>query len=116
MFALYALLLITDVGGFSFKRESLPSRPVVRLYTATWCSPCHGVKDDIKAARKAGLLPFDVDLVDVSNGGHPEWCDTIPAFAWDVNGQAYYVQDYQSVDILVRRWRASQKSKARSPP
>lgn len=108
---LLMVMAVLNVGGFSFSRESLPiqpsfvftrevlpqsaaSLPHVRFYSATWCKYCPQTKRQIDQARKAGLLPFDVDLIDVSNGGQPEWCDTIPTFAWDVNGQTYYVQDY----------------------
>lgn len=77
------------------------AKPVVTMYWATWCQPCGPAKDELKKAD----LPFDLKFVDVTNGGHPDWCDRIPAFAWDAQGQTRYVIGFTGVDQLVARWK-----------
>lgn len=81
------------------------TRPVVVLYTAKWCAPCQSAK----AALKAAKLPFDIEYIDVSNGGQPSWCVTIPAFAWDVNGKTRYVLGFPGVKQLIKTWEGTQK-------
>jgi len=80
------------------------SRPKIQMFTATWCGPCQSAKAAIKAAK----FPFDVEYVDVSNGGQPGWCASIPAFAWQANGQTRYVLGFPGADQLTRKWQATQ--------
>ncbi len=99
----YAVVVEPQAASKAEKRQ------IVRAYWATWCAPCITSKAEIKAAIKAGLLPFDMDFIDVSNGGAPSWCDQIPAYGWEVNGQTRYVIGYPGVTKLVTRWEASFK-------
>lgn len=80
-------------------------RRQVKMYVATWCAPCQSAKATIKVST----LPFDVEFVDVSSGGQPGWCSTIPAFAWDVRGQTRYVLGFPGARQLVTTWENSQK-------
>ncbi len=75
-------------------------RMVVTMYTATWCAPCQRAKAELIG----GKLPFDVQYQDVSRGGQPGWCESIPAFAWIVNGQTRYVLGFPGVPQLVDAW------------
>ncbi len=75
-------------------------RSVVTMYTATWCAPCQQAKAELKSAK----LPFELRFEDVSQGGQPDWCESIPAFAWVVNGQTRYVLGFPGVAQLVASW------------
>ena len=87
------------------EKPKADQRPRVRMYVATWCAPCQSAKATIKSSK----LPFDIEYVDVSNGGQPNWCSTIPAFAWDVKGQTRYVLGFPGSKQLVATWESSQK-------
>lgn len=92
-------------------------RFVVKMYTATWCAPCQTAKIAVKAAVKEGKLPFDIEFVDVSNGGQPDWCSSIPAFGWQVEKQTRYVLGFPGMPQLIRQWEQSRKPQnARAPP
>ena len=86
-----------------------PRRPeqksVVTMYTATWCAPCRQAKAELQGAK----LPFDLRYQDVSNGGQPDWCESIPAFAWNANGQTRYVLGFPGVAQLIETWKQTLK-------
>lgn len=88
------------------EKPKAESRPVVRMYTATWCGPCQQAKANLRGAD----LPFDLQMVDVSNGGHPAWCDSIPAFAWEHNGQTRFILGFPGVKQLISRWETTRKA------
>ena len=84
------------------------AKPVVRAYTASWCAPCKRAKAILKDVKD---LPFDLTWIDVTNGGQPDWCESIPAFAWECKGQTRYVLGFDGVEKLVARWKATQSEK-----
>lgn len=89
------------------------SRPVVLMYSASWCAPCQHAKAELREAK----LPFDIKYVDVSNGGQPAWCESIPAFSWQHKSQTRYVLGFTSVARLIEQWKATNNEpQARSPP
>ena len=70
-------------------------RKLVTMFTATWCGKCGVEKAKIQAA---GTLPFDVRLVDVSDGGQPGWVTSLPTFWWaDNNGQSWHSPEFAAV-------------------
>ena len=81
------------------------SKPVVTMYTANWCVPCRRAKAELARAT----LPFSVREQDVSQGGQPEWCEALPAFAWVVDGQTRYVLGFSGVARLVSSWEQTLK-------
>jgi hypothetical protein len=80
------------------------TRPIVTMYSATWCLPCQRAKAELQTAT----LPFDVQVTDVSHGGQPEWCESLPAFGWPAKGKIRYVLGFPGVGQLVRSWQATQ--------
>lgn len=83
------------------------SLPVVTMYSATWCGPCRQAKAELKAV----VLPFELQIVDVSKGGQPAWCESLPGFGWEHNGQTRFILGYPGVKQLVARWEATLKEK-----
>lgn len=81
-------------------------RPIVLLYSATWCAPCRAARQELERSR----LPFDIRVVDVTHGGQPEYVDSIPYFEWDSPRGRRYAK-WSSVNDLVKRWELSQSQK-----
>lgn len=78
-------------------------RPVVILYTATWCAPCRAARQALQQSR----LPFDLQFIDVTHGGQPAYVDSIPYFEWDAPGGRRFAK-WTNVAELVRRWQLTQ--------
>lgn len=95
-------------------RTKNQERPLVTFYCASWCVPCQQAKAELNDVK----LPFDIKIIDVSNGGQPDWCDSLPAFAWDHKGQTRYVLGWPGVKKLIKQWEATNKEQphARSSP
>ncbi|MDB5338686.1 MAG: hypothetical protein JWN70_4305 [Planctomycetaceae bacterium] len=74
-------------------------RPVVLLYSASWCAPCRVARQELERSR----LPFDIRVIDVTNGGQPEYVDSIPYFEWDSPRGRRFAK-WSSVSDLVKRW------------
>lgn len=87
------------------------AKPIVKMFSATWCGPCQSAK----ASLKQSSLPFDIEYVDVSNGGQPSWCSSLPGFGWQANGQTRYVLGFPGVSKLVGQWKATQTATAAAP-
>ncbi|MES2793813.1 MAG: thioredoxin family protein [Planctomycetota bacterium] len=78
-------------------------RPVVILYTATWCAPCRAARQALQQSR----LPFDLQFIDITHGGQPAYVDSIPYFEWDAPGGRRFAK-WTNVAELVRRWQLTQ--------
>ena len=74
-------------------------RPVVLLYSATWCTPCRVARQELERSR----LPFEIRVVDVTEGGLPEYVDSIPYFEWHSSRGRWFAK-WTSVAELIRRW------------
>lgn len=83
-------------------------RPRVTMYSATWCVPCQKAKAELQGKS----LPFELKIVDVSHGGQPDWCDSIPAFAWQVRGQTRYVLGFPGVTKLIAIWQTTREDRS----
>lgn len=91
------------------EKPKASGKPIVRMYTATWCQPCQRAKAELKNAK----LPFEIQYVDVGDGSNaPKWCESVPSFAWDHDGQTRYVIGFTSVSALVRRWETTNGTKS----
>lgn len=82
------------------------AKPVVNLYSATWCAPCQRAKAELKAA--ANDLPFTVRIVDVSNGGQPAYVESLPWVSWPKAEGEVWQRSYPGVKELVSQWKQSQ--------
>lgn len=85
-----------DSGAAVDKRE------VVRIWTATWCGPCHRLKKEVDAAEK---LEFRIEWVDVDQV--PMLADVpngIPHAEWDK--RKWYTKPVSLKD-LIGKWRAT---------
>ena len=74
-------------------------RPVVLLYSATWCTPCRIARRELERSQ----LPFEIRVVDVTAGGQPEYVDSIPYFEWHSPRGRWFAK-WTSVAELIRRW------------
>ncbi len=100
-----AEFIVTDREPLSTKPTTV-QRPVVLLYSATWCAPCRAARQELERSR----LPFDIRVVDVTHGGQPEYVDSIPYFEWDSPRGRRYAK-WSSVSDLVKRWELTQSPK-----
>lgn len=86
------------------------AKPVVNLYSATWCGPCQAAKAELKAAAKD--LPFTVRIVDVSNGGQPGYVTSLPWVSWPKAEGEVWQRSYPGVKELVEQWQATQSKQS----
>lgn len=84
-------------------KPAATKRPIVLLYSATWCAPCRAARQELERSR----LPFEIRVVDVTAGGQPEYVDSMPYFEWE-SPRGRWFANWSGVGNLVKRWELTQ--------
>ena len=93
-----AEFVVTDRAAPQVKSVATP-RPIVLLYSARWCAPCRAARQELDKAD----LPFEIRVVDVTDGGQPAYVDGIPYFEWQTPRGRWFAR-WTNVADLVKRW------------
>ncbi len=80
-------------------KPAVTPRPIVLLYSAKWCAPCRAARQALDKAA----LPFEIRVVDVTEGGQPAYVDGIPYFEWQTRRGRWFGK-WTTVEDLVKRW------------
>lgn len=97
-----AEFLVTD-RAWPETKPVTRQRPIVWLYSATWCIPCRIARQELERS----VLPFAVRVVDVTSGGQPAYVDSIPYFEWDSPRGRRFAK-WTSAAELIKRWELTQ--------
>ena len=80
-------------------KPAVTPRPIVLLYSARWCAPCRAARQELDKAD----LPFEIRVVDVTDGGQPTYVDSLPYFEWRSPRGRWFAK-WTSVEDLIKRW------------
>ncbi len=87
------------IAGVAEPGSANTPRPVVWFYSAKWCVPCQVARQELERAH----LPFELRVVDVTQGGQPDYVDGIPYFEWKSPRGRWFAKWTNAAD-LIKRW------------